>query len=267
MLILRKHIWRFLVVMRGSIAMGNYCKKVCKITFIVFATFIISGISSVYAEKQEWIDKNYNFGNIKRVLVLDPNINENLYNGINEHEIMSVFEKKIRLPETTTVLTLANIVENIKNDSELDLTILYKTNKQVAIELFDKEILKYVDVIVASRIFEYSIGSEYREGYTYNTTEYQTAYVNGSNGTTVVSVPVNKTHTISGGNVKVAYSSVRWDIMDIKSQKTIMTRLDDRARSNPTVFDNTKPRDLYGRIVVSFFDFLSNKLYKLNTSG
>ena len=47
-----------------------------------------------------------------------------------------------------------------------------------------------------------------------------------------------------------------------KNKKYVFIRLDDRARSNITAFDNTKPKDLYGRIVNSFFDSLADLLAK-----
>lgn len=234
----------------------------CILFAILFISFFVAGIPYASAEKQEWIDKEYKFNQVKYVLILQPTIEKRLYNGINEHEIQEIFAKKAKLPDNIKVLSLVNISENIKRDTGIDILTLYKSNQQEALKLLDEGINKYADLVITSTIFEYSIGSEYREGYTYNTTEYQNAYVNGTNGFSTVSVPVNTTHNVPGGNIPVAYSSVRWDVQDVKSLKTIITRLDDRAKGNPTVFDNTKPRDLYGRIAGSFFDFISDKLEK-----
>lgn len=41
-------------------------------------------------------------------------------------------------------------------------------------------------ISISANVLEYSIGSEYREGYTYQTTAYQITYVYGRGGTTTI---------------------------------------------------------------------------------
>jgi len=236
--------------------------SILKIAKTLLLCFLLFTTSIAFAEKQEWVDNNYNFNKVKKVLILTPTINSKLYNGVNEHQILDIFTKKAQLPANVKVLTLEKIVENIKSDTGVDIALTYKNNPQEAFKLLNEGISRYVDILITSRVFEYSIGSEYREGYTYSTTEYQTAYVNNNLGQEVgsIDVPVNTSHSVPGGNIPVAYASVRWDVKDVKAGKLVITRLDDRAKGNPTVFANTKPKDLYGRIAGSFFDFLSDKL-------
>ncbi|MBP2667663.1 MAG: hypothetical protein H6Q76_2643, partial [Firmicutes bacterium] len=117
-----------------------------------------------------------------------------------------------------------------------------------------------VDLIVFSTVFEYSIGSQYFEGYTYNTTSYQTSTVYGYGGSATIQTPVTITNSVPGGNRPVAYASVRFDVVDLQKGKNVITRLDDRARV--ATLSNTKPQDLYGRIIDAFMDDLSEKLQK-----
>ena len=143
---------------------------------------------------------------------------------------------------------------------------IQRTQKTFNNNLTVESFAKCVDLIIQSDVFEYSIGYQYHEGFTYNTTEYQTAFVtgnvNGYNYSGTVEQPVTSTNYVPGRNVPVAYSSVRWNVFDPKNKKYVFIRLDDRARSNITAFDNTKPKDLYGRIVNSFFDSLADLLAK-----
>lgn len=229
---------------------------------VLLISVFFSLTSIVSAEKQEWVDKNYNFTKVKSVYIFNPALEQKLVNGINEHEILEIFSKKAKLPENIKVITFEKVVENIKFDTGIDVLKLYDKNPQEGLRVFNEGISRYADLVIGSRVFEYSVGREYREGFTFNTTEYQTAYVNGTSGSAAVNMPVNVQHNVPGGNIPVAYASVRWEVTDTKTGKSVVVRLDDRAKGNPTVFDNTKPKDLYGRISGSFFDFMSDKLEK-----
>jgi hypothetical protein len=230
--------------------------------FTIVFLICISVASIAFAEKQEWFDKAYDFSKVKRVLIYPPNISNKLKNGIVENEILEIFNTKTKLPEQVKVITFFSLIDAVKTDTGTDLVQLHAKNSQEALKLLNEATPKYADIVVTSTVFEYSMGSEYREGFTYNTTEYQTSYVHGAGGSATVQTPVNRTHTVRGGNVPVAYSSVRWDVYDAQTGKAVFSRLEDRARANPTVFDHTKPKSLYGRITASFFDDLSEKLDK-----
>lgn len=230
--------------------------------FVMLIFFLMSQAQIASAEKQEWVDKKFNFTQVKKVYIFNPLLDQKLMNGINEHEILAIFNKKAQLPKHIEVVTFEKVVENIKFDTGIDVLKLYEKNPQEGLKLFDEGTRLYSDLIIRSHIFEYSVGREYQEGYTFNTTEYKTAYVNSTSGYATVSMPVSVQHTVPGGNIPVAYASVRWEVTDTKTGKSILVRLDDRAKGNPTILDNTKPKDLYGRISGSFFDFMSDKLEK-----
>ena len=125
----------------------NWCKSFLKIVLMLLVFILISKFPIANAEKQEWIDKNYNFSNVKSVLLLTPTIENKLYNGINEHEIIEIFEKKAKLPTNIKVFTRENIIENIKKDSGIDINAVNQTNEQEALKLLDEGIMKYVVVL------------------------------------------------------------------------------------------------------------------------
>ena len=225
----------------------------------ILVCFLNTGVA--LAEKQEWVDKTYDFSKVKRIVIFDPNILDKLKNGINEKEIIEIFKSKAKI-EKVIIIELSKICNNIYLDTGINLVELNQQNPSEALRILDESLPKYADIYVASSVNEYSMGSQYNEGYTYNTTSYQTSYVTGPGGTATIQTPVNQTHTIPGGYVSVAYANVRFEVYDIKTNKAIFTRIDNRQRSNDTIFEHGKPKDLYGRITKSFFDDLSKKINK-----
>ena len=236
-----------------------------KLRTAIILTFILCILlltSTAFAEKQEWVDQYFDFKQVKRILVYNPKVAEHLLNGINEKEIQEIFIAKLKFPKEIQVITFSDYLKLITNDTGINPMLLYSTDPKKAIEILTENIPKYADISISANVLEYSIGSEYREGYTYQTTAYQTTYVYGRGGTTTIQYPVTTNHQVSGRNVPVAYSSIRWDVYYTKTDTAIFSRLEDRARANPTILNNTKPKDLYGRILDSFFDDLSDKIQK-----
>lgn len=60
---------------------------------IFFITILLINImSSCFAEKREWIDKNYDFSSSSKIYVIF-NIPDNIKDGITEHETNDLFIK------------------------------------------------------------------------------------------------------------------------------------------------------------------------------
>lgn len=227
---------------------------------LVALLFLISG--TCYAEKQEWIDKNYEFYKVKNVYIYTPFIAEYLKNGIVENEILDTFNEKAKIPNVK-ILDTGMIARLIEIDRGIDLLELNRTNPAEVGKIFNENVPKYVDLIIYSQVGKYGMGSTYRQAFSYNTTNYQNSYIYGSNGSSaVVQTPQTQTHTIPGGNIPLASTSVRWDVIDAKTGKTIFSRIDERDRGNRSRLENTTPKDLYKRILSSFFDDLNDKIKK-----
>ena len=62
----------------------------------------------------------------------------------------------------------------------------------------------------------------------------------------------------------MAYACVKFEVYDIETGKLIWSKIDDRAKA-VTKLRNTQPKDLYGRILNSFFDDLKEKITKPTT--
>ena len=216
-------------------------------------------VSFAAAEKQEWVDKTYDFTKVKRVLVYPPTIPDNMKNGIIEKDLSETYLSKIKLPSNVQVLDILTIIRSIQKDTGIDLPAMHQKNQQEAIKLLNEYIPNYVDMIVCSKIVKYSTGSQYQESYSYNTTSYQTSYINGTNGSAAIQTPVNQTHVVPGGDALVLYAGVRWDVYDAKTNTVVFSRIDDRSKM-PTRLESGTPKNMYKRILDSFFDDFSDKL-------
>ena len=228
---------------------------------IILTALILFVLSSVcFAEKQEWVDKSYNFSKVKTVFIYDPVIPNEIKNGIAENEINEIFNKK-KVLKDVKILDIPQVVILVQADTGINLDELYKTDPQGSLKMLFENIHKYADIVIVSKIQRYGTGSEYKEAYSYNTTTYQTSTVTTSNGGfATIDTPVTQTNTVPGGYFPASYVTVRYDVYDTKTNKQIFSRIDERGKVNRTAFDNTKPRDMFGRIVGSFFDDFNDLL-------
>ncbi len=234
---------------------------------IFFITILLINImSSCFAEKREWIDKNYDFSSSSKIYVIF-NIPDNIKDGITEHETNDLFIKKLNKQVTEQLLdtkyrvkTLSNVLTDIKRFNNIDLIQMYQANPAGAETYFQQYLLDNFDAILVANLLVYDTGTQYQEGYFYNMPTTNSTYVTTPYGTSTVTTNTMTQQYVPGGNYPVAYAAVKFEIKDIKTGKVIWTRIDDRARMNKTIFDNTKPFDLYGRILGSYFNDLTDTL-------
>ena len=218
--------------------------------------------STAFAEKQEWYDKNYDFTKVKRIIV-NFVIPEQLKNGVVEHEATELFKEQFskRLvpklsKQNIKIVMFEDVFQEIKSSQNIDLFALYETDADKARAFIAEYIPKNFDVVCNVTLQHYSMGTEYVDGYTYTTPTSQSYY----DGTKFVTVSGTQQHYVSGGNKPAAYAIVKYEITDIPTTKNVWTRIDDRARVNKDIFENSKPKDLYQRSLKSYFSDLASKL-------
>lgn len=238
------------------------------ITFISAVIFLLSISSTVFAEKKEWIDKNYDFSKTKKILVIFRTP-DSLKDGITDKEVQELFFEKLRrdvakdlLPQNVKFYELPDIFAQMKLYDGIDISSAYNNDPQTAMQMINAYIEKNIDLHFYVSPLAYDVGSQYREGYFQTLPTQQTSFVNTPYGTNTVTTYGTEQKYIPGGNIPVVYACVRFDLFDIKTKQSVWSRIDDRARGNPTIFDNTKPKDLYGRIVSSYLNDLKDKLEK-----
>lgn len=104
--------------------------------------------STAFAEKQEWVDQNFDFKQVKRILVYNPKVADHLLNGINEKEIQDIFIAKLKFPKEIQVITFSDYLKLITNDTGINPMLLYSTDPKKVIEILTENIPKYADIYI-----------------------------------------------------------------------------------------------------------------------
>lgn len=237
-------------------------------TFILAIVVLLSISSTVFAEKKEWIDKNYDFSKTKKILVVFRTP-DSLQDGITEKELQELFFEKLKngiaedlLPQKVKFYEFHDLFNQMKLYNGIDVYSIYNDDPQTAMQMINAYVEENIDIQFHVSPLAYDTGSQYREGYFQTLPSQQTSFVNTPYGTSTVTTYGTKQNYVPGGNIPVVYACVRFDLLDVKTKQSVWSRIDDRARGNPTVFDNTKPKDLYGRIISSYLNDLQDKLEK-----
>lgn len=233
-----------------------------KVLFLIFLLLIVT--STVFAEKQEWFDKSYKFNqnnNIVLELYYLPQ-----YNGISENETVEIFKDKTQniynnlKEQNYKFFSISSIAEQIKKQKNIDLAILYESKPEEADKIYYNYIKENMDLLIKTEIIAYDIGTQYFEGYFINLPTVDTSYVTTPYGSSTVTTYGNSPQYINGGNFPVVYCCVRFTAYSLPDGKMVWRRIDDRAKANRSIFENTTPKDVYKRIIGSWTSDLENKL-------
>lgn len=234
---------------------------------MVFLLVFISLALPVFAEKQEWIDRNFDFSKTKKVFCnfLVP---KELMNGIIEHEMRDILKDKF---ENKIVVKLSpykykfshdqDVINEIKETQGKDLNVLGETEPDKANEIFNQYLKDNYDLVFNFVVLAYGTGSQYIQGHYIDTPTTETSQVITPNGVgTVRTQGTTKTY-VPGGNAAKPCAVVKFEVYNIKTDDAVWVRIDNRAKVN-TIVDNTKPKDIFSRIISSFFDDFSSRLIK-----
>lgn len=199
---------------------------------------------TVFAEKQEWIDKEYDFKDVKSIRV-EYQVATELHNGIVEKETHSIFKEKFISPLSEKC--------SIKNMS------LFFQDNNVA-----EEDSTPADLIVKVYLVNYHRGDSYKAGYEYISVSPTTSidYTTSARGV-VVSGSKTQVYRKEGGNVPTAFVIVRFDVIDAETNQVVWSRIDDRAKQGDEG-STPKPKKVFSRIVSDFERDLRKQL-KLNS--
>lgn len=223
-----------------------------------FVVCVISTMSSAHAEKQEWYDSSFNFTKVKKIAVLFRSSDR--LNVLQSNEAADLFMEKMKvdlidnLPAGQYEFESGGVIaQKIFRESGLDIAAISETDLPKADEIAFDYIQKHYDLFLVWSPLIYDTGSQYCEGYVYTTPSTNTSTVWLPNGQTATVTTNGQTvHSVPGGNYPAVYVAVRMDIINPKTGNPVWMRIDDRAKINKTVFDNTTPKDIYKRILSSF---------------
>ena len=233
---------------------------------LLFVIMLMMITVSAFADKQEWIDKNYDFGQAKRILV-SFSVPDELKNGITEKETEEIFfdvlQDKVTnklVPFGYKVKTLADVDDDIQLLYGVNFTEQIKNNTIEAEKIFEKYINENVDLVVGVKLLTYSTGSRYKEGYYRTVTKSEPQYVGDLYGGRFVNTSRTEQQYIPGKNVPMTYTSVKFMIDDVDTKENVWTRIDEREREGDELFGNSKPKEVFERILKSGFGDFTDKL-------
>ena len=204
--------------------------------YILICLMLLFICNTAFAEKEEWIDENYDFSVVKSVNV-EYQINEDLCNGIREKESIKIFEEDFINPLKENCSK-----ENIEIRNNLNNTTL-----------------ENVDLMVKVYLDNYVVGESYSPGYSYTTVVPTTTTVYTGNGIATVTTNNTQVHSIAGGYVDTAFVTVRFDVIDVKTGVTVWSRIDDRNKKGDEL-TRPRPKKVFGRILKSFNRDFQKKL-------
>ena len=233
-----------------------------RILLLVIALTMIT--VSAFADKQEWIDKNYDFGKAKNILIMFY-VPDELKNGITEKETQELFDEAV---QKKLVEKLSDYGYNFKtiDDAINEIQTLYKINiiestkkdSPESKDIFNKYIKENIDLVFNVNLMYYSTGMRYKEGYSYSVPKTESHYVsNGMFGGQIVTTHTTEQHYVEPKNVKVSYVSVKFIIDDVKTVANVWTRIGERDREG-----SNKHKDNFENIINSCFNDYVKKVKK-----
>ena len=234
---------------------------------LCLAALLLGLAASAAAERQEWVDSTFDFGKPRRIyiqLAVPPEIN----NGIYEHQTRDIFYGKVfkevgpKLAGKQKIFTIRDFSLAMQAKG-IDLAQLYRERPQEAQRLEQDFIAANSDLQLTAVVLGFGVGTQYREGYylslpatdNFRMTDMRGNFVTGS-------VQSSRQQYIPSRNVPNNYACVFFEVKEVGSGAKVWTRVDDRARLNATVLNNTKPADLYGRIVGKYFSDFTGRFGK-----
>lgn len=230
----------------------------------LFVCLLLCFTTTALAQKQEWISKSYDFKKANNVLLefyyLPP------YNGVSENETTEIFGEKVQniydnlKKQNYKFYSMPMIAQIIKDQQNIDLAAMYDSEPEKADEIYHNFVKENMDLVVTAEIMVYDIGSQYFDGYFVNLPSVDTSYVTTPYGSGTATTYGNTPHYMSGGNFPVVYCCVRFTTYTMPDGNAVWTRIDDRAKANKTMFENTTPKDVYKRIIGSWASDFENKL-------
>ena len=233
-----------------------------RILLLVIALMMIT--VSAFADKQEWIDKDYDFGKAKNILIMFY-VPDELKNGITEKETQELFDEAV---QKKLVEKLSDYGYNFKtiDDATNEIQTLYKINiiestkkdSPESKDIFNKYIKENIDLVFNVNLMDYSTGMRYKEGYSYSVPKTESHYVsNGMFGGQIVTTHTTEQHYVEPKNVKVSYVSVKFIIDDVKTVANVWTRIGERDREG-----SNKHKDNFENIINSCFNDYVKKVKK-----
>lgn len=208
-------------------------KRLKAIIGIILCMMLFSGVAA--AEKTDYKDNQYNFKNIKSVLLCDMDLSQvNIENDIIEMNLQANYEakaEKYKLP----LVGMDKVLQKMSLALGQDIELLHKSNPEEAQKLFEEHVGDYVDAYVTAKIIKYDSETTYHPAYTSD--EVKTKFVTDvDRDGNQRQRPVEYIETVYHGDYYSTefYVTTEFRSYDAKTHKEIFSRLDDRCYYSKT---------------------------------
>lgn len=250
-------------------------KKIIGLLFI--ALWMLSGMAA--AEEKEpgfWADSNYDFSQVRRVCVLEPEFASDVRKD-DYGDLKKLFLKNSRLRNVKIVL-MNEVQEQIRKESGTDIR---KMNAQEGWKLFLEQLPKYADLMIDAKVV--------RCGIIVRDSAMQTAVYQVSDGGDVNQPIYGNNHEIvgygqtshtervrlvGGRGEELMVAKIDWNIYDLRTNKAVIVAT--QEGTVPTKFmgaeygmggldlmntmPNWNPKRVFDLSVESFFSELSKRI-------
>ena len=220
--------------------------------WILTVLLLVFSFTSIgFAESQKWLDDKYDFKQVKRVMLLSPELYSVELDEITTKQLRQIYFAEVSLKDVV-VLEEQQILDVIASREDKSIEQLADEDAVGLYRMFEEEAKQRADVIVFPYIAKYEKGSKHIPEQTTTKTEYEEVVVKDKNDDqNTVRYPVTRTEVVPAKDIVTLTVSVMFRAIDVQTGKEILLYEDQRYRE-PTDFEEHTPINMYKRIVKKF---------------
>ncbi len=225
-----------------------------KKSWLVFfcCLFTLVFFSTANAQKEKWVDKNYDFTQIKVILAEEPQLTDKA-SPIAAKVLAEDFYDRLTSFDKAKIITRKDIFNSVKEKSGDDLEELFATDSKKADVIYKEAVAKYADAVLSTDIYEYTVGKKRVEAqiqYRYERVEERRYGPNGEVTTGWVEQRVP--YIVPAHDVTVLRASVRFNLSSVKNPANPILSIGDSRERTEDSFGSATPENMYKRILNDF---------------
>ncbi len=225
---------------------------------VILLLAMMSLPQSVSAEKTDWFDRNFNFRNIRTIIVFEVTSNPNMGYGdpITRRNLQDNFVQNAQKNLRCNVMTEAEARRALSYQLNMDLDSLNYSNPTQARYVIMQNAYRIADAWVTANVDAWDDRSYVKPGYTVweqrrETRVYRDRHGNRREETYYIQVPV----TYPPQRVDISTIQMTMQVYESRRGEMIFARKDVRDRE-----DYQAQKGMFGRIGNSFFEDFGKKI-------
>ena len=208
---------------------------------------------SVLAERERYIDKEFNFSKVKTVLLASPKYTDQV-SDIKERELTDTFFTTLAKMKNFKVVTPKEVIAALEAKENISFKEFAKQDEQKAHSMFLEEAKNHADMVVFTNVFTYTTGMQRVEATQTQVPTTTTSRIYTPNGVVRVYTRGTTTHTIPAHYELALYVGVRFDAVSVNDYETPVISIIDNRGKLATSLGRKTPDKMYLRVLKSFLD-------------